>query len=488
MRKQFLFIFFVMIVSNTVQAQTRGTKVGFIDMEYILQNVPDYTEAQNQLEQKAQKWKQEIEAKKIEINKLKEALKAEKALLTKGLIEERTAEITFLENEMLDYQQKRFGPNGDLMSQKAGLTKPIQDQVFTAVQDIAEAKKYDFIFDKTSDLTMLFAAKKFDISDQIIRVLNRTEKRGQLTKKQLKEEEAKEIQEDALDENPALSDRQKALDAKKAARDKAIADRVQLQEERKKAAEDKRLQIIADREAKKSGATPASSKTAAPIIGNEIEKEATKTAAAEARQKQLDERASILEARKKAVEDNKKAQEEKRKQIIADREAKKTTAVPATEKTPTAKPTGNNAEKEAAKTAAEEAKQKQIDARAKTLEDRKKLADDNKKALELKRKQALEEKEAKKTGTISESTTKEVEKTKDTLAAPTEETPKTAAEEVKQKQAEARAKTLEERKKVIEDRKKALEEKRLKIIEEREAAKKANQEKLKLTKENTNNN
>jgi Skp family chaperone for outer membrane proteins len=78
MRKQFLFIFFVMIVSNTVQAQTRGTKVGFIDMEYILQNVPDYTEAQNQLEQKAQKWKQEIEAKKIEINKLKEAKKQKK--------------------------------------------------------------------------------------------------------------------------------------------------------------------------------------------------------------------------------------------------------------------------------------------------------------------------------------------------------------------------------------------------------------------------
>ncbi|HSN48971.1 MAG TPA: OmpH family outer membrane protein, partial [Flavobacterium sp.] len=226
MRKQFLFIFLVLIVSNTVQAQTRGTKVGFIDMEYILQNVPDYAEAQNQLEQKAQVWKQEIEAKKIEINKLKEALKAEKALLTKGLIEERSAEIAFLENETLEYQQKRFGPNGDLMSQKAGLTKPIQDQVFTAVQDIAESKKYDFIFDKTSDMTMLFAAKKFDISDQIVRVLNRTEKREQLTKKQLKEEEAKEMQQDALDENPALSDRQKALEAKKATREKVIADRI----------------------------------------------------------------------------------------------------------------------------------------------------------------------------------------------------------------------------------------------------------------------
>lgn len=486
MKKQFLFISLILIVSNTFQAQTRGTKVGYIDMEYILQNVPDYNEAQNQLEQKAQKWKQEIEAKKIEINKLKEALKAEKALLTKGLIEERIAEIAFLENETLDYQQKRFGPNGDLMSQKAGLTKPIQDQVFTAIQDIAETKKYDFIFDKTSDMTMLFAAKRFDISDQIIRVLNRTEKREQLTKKQLKEEEAKEIQQDALDENPALSDRQKALDAKKVARDKIIADRVLLLEERKKAAEDRKLQILSNRGAKKTGEAPASSKTTAPISDNEIEKEATKTAAAEAKQKQLDERASILEARKKAVEDNKRAQEEKRKQILAERDAKKTTSTPV--KTTTVEPNANTIEKGAGKTAAEEAKQKQLDARAKILEDRKKMAEENKKAQEEKRKQALGEKDAKKTGTVSESTIKEVEKKTDTVAESAKETPKTAADEAKQKQIDARAKTLEDRKKVIEDRKKALEEKRLKILEEREAAKKANEEKLKLTKENTNNN
>lgn len=482
MRKQFLFLFLALILTGTFQAQTRGTKVGYIDMEYILQNVPDYTEAQNQLEQKAQKWKQEIETKKIEINKLKDALKAEKALLTKGLIEERMSEIAFLENEVLDYQQKRFGPDGDLIRQKAGLTKPIQDQVFTAVQDIAETKKYDFIFDKTSDMTMLFAAKRFDISEQIIRVLNRTEKREQLTKKQLKEEEAKEAKEDALDENPALGDRQKALDAKKATRDKVIADRIALQEERKRAAEEKRLQIIADRQAKKAGVAPSSVSKSAPVnAGNAAQSEATKTAAADAKQKIIDERAATLEARKKAVEDNKKAQEEKRKQILADREAKKTGAATPTT-TNTAANTTAEAEKEAAKTAAAEAKQKQIDARAKTLEDRKKAVEDNKKALEEKRKQALEEK-AKKTGTVSESTTKEATKTKEETAEPAKDTTKTPAEEAKQAQIDARAKALEDRKKVIEDRKKELEAKRKKILEDREAAaKKAQEEKLKTTK------
>src|SRR3970040_2301768 len=109
MRKQFLFIFLALVAANTVIAQTRGTKVGYIDMEYILQNVQDYTEAKNQLEQKAQKWKQEIEVKKNEIDKLKSALKAEQALLTKELIDERETEIKFLENKSLDYQQQSLG-------------------------------------------------------------------------------------------------------------------------------------------------------------------------------------------------------------------------------------------------------------------------------------------------------------------------------------------------------------------------------------------
>ena len=323
MRKQFLYLCLALVVGQTINAQTRGTKLGYIDMEYILQNVPDYTEAKAQLEQKAEKWKLEIDTKKIEINKLKEALKAERALLTKELIDERETEINFLENENLDYQQKRFGANGDLMIQKSVLVKPIQDQVFTAVQDIAERLKYDFIFDKTSDLTMLFAAKRFDISDQILRTLNRTEKREQLTKKQQKEEEAKQNKEDALDENPALADRQKLLDDKKATRDKILADRKLLQEQKKKEFDDKRKQVIADREAKKNGTVSANVKidSTAKAASNEPAKDMAKLAVEDAKQKQADARAKTLEDRKKVLEDRKKALDEKRKKILEDREA-----------------------------------------------------------------------------------------------------------------------------------------------------------------------
>ena len=324
MRKHFLYLFLSLVIVQTINAQTRGTKVGYIDMEYILQNVPDYTEATIQLEQKAQKWKQEIESKKVELNKIKEALKAEKALLTKELIDERETEITFLENEMLEYQQKRFGAKGDLMLQKSILAMPIQDQVFTAIQDIAVARKYDFIFDKSSDLTMLFADKRFDISEQVLRVLNRSEKREQLTKKQLKEEELKENREDALDENPIVAERQKALDDKKTSREKILADRKLLQEQKKKEFDDIKKQIQADREAKKNGTVSAnvkledSSKAQISTDSNKINANET---VEKLKQNQADAKTQTVEERKKIIEERKKALEEKRKKILEEREA-----------------------------------------------------------------------------------------------------------------------------------------------------------------------
>jgi Skp family chaperone for outer membrane proteins len=325
MRKQFLFLFLAAITGTITQAQTRGTKVGYIDMEYILENVPDYKEAQAQLDQKAQKWKQEIEAKKNEIDKLKEALKAESPLLTKELIDERETEIKFLENERLDYQQKRFGAYGDLITQKSALAKPIQDQVFTAVQDIAETKKYDFIFDKSSDFTMLFAAKRFDISDQVLRILNRIDKREQLTKKQLKEQEAKENAEDALDENPTLAERQKTLDAKKAARDLILEERKLLQEQKKKEFEDRRKQILAERDAKKNGTVSATAKTEDKTTPTAVtpESDTAKIASEQAKKEQADARAKTLEERKKIIEERKKALEEKKKKTLEEREALK---------------------------------------------------------------------------------------------------------------------------------------------------------------------
>lgn len=318
MKKYFAITILTLFTVFQSNAQSRGIKIGYIDMDYILQNVPDYAEAKSQLEDKAQKWKQEIEAKKVEIAKLKDALKTERALLTKELIDEREEEIKFQEDELLAFQQKKFGPDGDLITQKAVLIKPIQDQVFTAVQDIAEAKKYDFVFDKSSDLTMLFAAKRYDISDQVIRVITRAERRQEMSKKEAKALEAKEELEDAVTDNPALEARKKALEDKKKAREEAVAAKKAEQERIKAEREAKRKELLDAKNGKKAGTVPASEKSGSEATPTEgTNKTAADTTAVK------DAKAEKAAARAQALADKKKAAEEKRKKALEDREAAK---------------------------------------------------------------------------------------------------------------------------------------------------------------------
>ncbi|WP_036598625.1 OmpH family outer membrane protein, partial [uncultured Olleya sp.] len=248
MKLKVLIVILMLTAGFSANAQ-RGVRIGYIDTEYILENIPEYTEATGQLESKVQKWKTEIEASLKGIKQKRETLNNEKALLTKELIEEREEDIFFEEKEILDYQQKRFGPNGDLMIQKRQLMQPVQDQIFQAVQDIAKAKKYDFVFDKSADVVMLYSAERFDMSDLIIRTISRASKRTQ-AKNKAERRNAKD--EDAVIEvNDAQEARQKILDDKKAEREAATAKRKQeildAREAKKKAAAEKRAKILEDR-------------------------------------------------------------------------------------------------------------------------------------------------------------------------------------------------------------------------------------------------
>jgi Skp family chaperone for outer membrane proteins len=379
MKKYFAITILVLCAVFQTNAQTRGVKIGYIDMEYILQNVPDYSEAKSQLEQKAQKWKQDIEAKKIEIAKLKDALKTERALLTKELIDEREEEIKFQDDELLDFQQKKFGPNGDLMTQKAVLVKPIQDQVFTAVQDIAEAKKFDFVFDKSSDLTMLFAAKRFDISDQVIRVITRAEKREQLSKKELKEQEKREYQEDVADENPALAERKRILEEKKLAREKAVADKKAAADAKRAEQAAKRQELLDAKIAKKTGNTTTNQPNQTP---------SDSTAVINSKDAKIAERAKLLEDKKAAAEAKKAEQAAKRQELLDAKAAKKNGTVPAKDKPvdDVVPPTDDNKPVSDSTTV--------VDPKVAKAAERAKLLEDRKKALEEKKKKALEDREA----------------------------------------------------------------------------------------------
>lgn len=318
MKKHFL-VLLVLFTAATATAQSRGLKIAYIDMEYILEKVPDYAEAKNQLEIKAQKWKQEMEVKKNEINKLKQNLDTEKALLTKELIEEREEEISFLEKDLIEYQQKRFGPNGDFITQKAVLVKPIQDQVFNIVQDLAEARNYDFIFDKSSDMTMLFSAKRHDISDFVIGRMTRAANREKLSNKELKQLEEMEKQEE-LDIDPAYAEKKQKLEDRKAERDSIIEQRRKAQEEKRRAYEERKEQQKREREAKRSGTQ--TDKTSEDTSGETTgERPAGESNTTDAQTERQDAVQAAKEERERKIEERKKEIEERKKQLAEQREA-----------------------------------------------------------------------------------------------------------------------------------------------------------------------
>ena len=237
----------------------RGVRIGYVDMEYILDQVEEYREATEQLDIRVQRWKLEIELKQSAIEQLKKELMAEKVLLTDELIAEREEEIQFLEKEMLEYQQDRFGPQGDLVMQKQLLIQPIQDQVFNEIQKIGANKRYDFIFDKSADVVMLYSEKRHDVSDLVLREIARTRRISPSDRKQEQQNRLDRFMEEDLEEEEQISDalleRQQRADSLVQANAKAAEDRRQeqlrLREERKKAYEARRQKLLEEREAKR---------------------------------------------------------------------------------------------------------------------------------------------------------------------------------------------------------------------------------------------
>ena len=186
MKKSYFFI--LLFLTSTFIFSQRGIKIGYIDTEYILENLPEYNQISKRLEEKASDWKKEIEERSRKIDQKKESLKSERILLTSEMIEEIEEEILIDEEELSEYQQKRFGPRGDLIIQKQQLIQPMQDQIFNAIRELAKSRNYDFIFDKSADIVMLYSDKRYDVSDQILRTISRANNRKKVDSRKDKRE------------------------------------------------------------------------------------------------------------------------------------------------------------------------------------------------------------------------------------------------------------------------------------------------------------
>lgn len=257
MKTKVLLIFSIGLFFLNGFSQQRGVRIAYVDMEYILENVEEYREANQQLDAKVEKWKLEIEQEQKVIDQMKKDLMAEKVLLTTELITEREEEIKILEKEMFDYQQDRFGPNGDLILSKQRLIQPIQDQVFNEVQKIGQSKNYDLIFDKSADVVMLYAEKRLDLSELVLKAISRTRKVSAARERVNKRNALDDYEEEPVERgmSDALKERKSQAEEAQEARDKMAAEKreeqLKLREERKKAYEERRKKLLEEREAKK---------------------------------------------------------------------------------------------------------------------------------------------------------------------------------------------------------------------------------------------
>ena len=167
MKKLILIVGIALTSSFAASAQ----KFAYVDTEYILGQIPEYKAAQSELDKTSVQWQKEVEAKYAEIDKMYKAYQAEQILLTEEMKKKREGDIVAKEKEAKDLQKQRFGVDGELFKKRQELVKPIQDKVFNAVKTVAEKGGYAIIFDKASDITMLYASPKSDKSDDVLELL-----------------------------------------------------------------------------------------------------------------------------------------------------------------------------------------------------------------------------------------------------------------------------------------------------------------------------
>ena len=168
MKKQFLIIAFFGLLSIPVISQ----KYAFIDTKYILSQMPEYTTAQKEIDDMAEKWQKEIEQQYNEIEQKYKAYQAEEILLPEETKKTRQQEIIELEMKAKEMQKKRFGVEGDLFKKRKELIDPIQEKIYKAVKQLAKDNSYSFILDKSKNSNIIYAEPKYDKSDAVLRKIN----------------------------------------------------------------------------------------------------------------------------------------------------------------------------------------------------------------------------------------------------------------------------------------------------------------------------
>jgi outer membrane protein len=172
MKKIFILLVLSLLSASAVSAQ----KFGYTDMEYITGKMPEYQQAQAEMKKFSDKWAKEIQDKLAEVDRMQRAYMAEEVLMTEDLRRKRQSEIKEKEIEAREYNSKIFGMDGLMFQKKKELMKPVLEKVQRAVNKVCSQRRIDFMFDKSSDIGMVYSNPKHDYSDYIIEELGLNEK------------------------------------------------------------------------------------------------------------------------------------------------------------------------------------------------------------------------------------------------------------------------------------------------------------------------
>ena len=169
MKKYLLLTILSLIAFAPLAAQKFS--VAYVDIQYILKNLPQYETANEQLNMISKRWQKDIDAAQNEAKVLASNYQTEQIFLSADMKERREAEILAKEQEVLELKRKYFGQEGEWYKKREALLKPIQDEIYNAIQSIADEKRYDVVKDRSADPSLIYMSGKLDISDQVLEKL-----------------------------------------------------------------------------------------------------------------------------------------------------------------------------------------------------------------------------------------------------------------------------------------------------------------------------
>ena len=169
MKRTIIVFFAALLLSGTAFAKDQS--IAYIDMSYILKNLPQYEQANEQLTMLSKRWQKEIDAAQQEARVMATNYQTEQIFLSETMRAQREQEIVAKEQSVLELKRKYFGQEGELYKKREALIRPIQDEIYTAIQDLANEKHIDVVKDRSADPALIYMSSKLDVSDQILQKL-----------------------------------------------------------------------------------------------------------------------------------------------------------------------------------------------------------------------------------------------------------------------------------------------------------------------------